>query len=62
MIYLLRGDSLKIDQAFIRDVLIDKKDEAIVTTILHLAHHLGLSVVAEGIETDEQLEFLTNMN
>lgn len=55
-------DSLKIDQSFIKDVLNDKKDEAIVTTILHLAYHLDLSVIAEGIETQEQLEFLSRMN
>ncbi|MFC0270707.1 EAL domain-containing protein [Metabacillus herbersteinensis] len=55
-------DTLKIDQSFIRDVLTDQKDAAITTTILHLAHNLGLSVVAEGIETKEQLEFLTKMN
>ncbi|MBM7603577.1 diguanylate cyclase (GGDEF)-like protein/PAS domain S-box-containing protein [Metabacillus crassostreae] len=54
-------DTLKIDQSFIKDVLLDKKDEAIVTTILHLAEHLGLTVVAEGIETDEQLDFLSNL-
>lgn len=54
-------DTLKIDQSFIKDVLLDKKDVAIVTTILHLAEYLGLSVVAEKIETEEQLAFLRNL-
>ncbi|WP_226666041.1 EAL domain-containing protein [Metabacillus litoralis] len=54
-------DTLKIDQSFIKDVLCDEKDEAIVTTILHLAEHLKLTVVAEGIETEEQLAFLKKL-
>jgi diguanylate cyclase (GGDEF)-like protein/PAS domain S-box-containing protein len=55
-------DSLKIDQSFIREVLIDQKDEAIVKTILSIAENLGLLVVAEGIETLEQLNFLRTLN
>ncbi|WP_163103359.1 EAL domain-containing protein [Peribacillus alkalitolerans] len=51
-------DKLKIDQSFIREVLTDQKSEAIITTIVLLAHSLGLEVVAEGVETEEQANFL----
>ncbi|GAE27624.1 diguanylate cyclase/phosphodiesterase [Halalkalibacter wakoensis JCM 9140] len=50
-------DTLKIDQSFVRE-LSGKADEAIVKMIISMAHHLELNVVAEGIETKEQLEFL----
>ncbi len=52
-------DVLKIDQSFIRDILINQKDAAITTTIIHLGKSLGLEVVAEGVESKEQAEFLT---
>ncbi len=50
--------TLKIDQSFIRDLLIDSKGAAIVSTILAIGHNLNLSVTAEGVETCEQLDFL----
>lgn len=51
-------DTLKIDQYFTRNLLVDTKDAALVDTIIRLAHNLELKVIAEGVETAEQLEFL----
>ncbi|HEY8520363.1 MAG TPA: EAL domain-containing protein [Gammaproteobacteria bacterium] len=51
-------NTLKIDQSFVRDVAIDKDDATIVNAIIQLAHNLKLEVVAEGVESAAQLEFL----
>ena len=51
-------DCLKIDQAFIRNLEHDRRDMAITRTIVELAHSLGLSVVAEGVETHAQADIV----
>jgi diguanylate cyclase (GGDEF)-like protein/PAS domain S-box-containing protein len=51
-------DALKIDIGFIRDVMTNADDAAIATAIINMAHSLRLKVIAEGVETREQLDFL----
>jgi diguanylate cyclase (GGDEF)-like protein/PAS domain S-box-containing protein len=51
-------ECLKIDQSFVRDIETDADSQAIVSTIISMAHHLGIDVMAEGVETEAQRQYL----
>ncbi len=55
-------DTLKIDRSFITNIELGKPNEKIVSAILSLAHNLGMDVVAEGVETQSEHQYLINMN
>jgi len=60
----LRGfpvDQLKVDKSFVSELVTNREDLAIVSSVINLGHSLGLSVVAEGVETDDQLEKICEM-
>jgi len=55
-------DRIKIDRSFVGDILTEPKHAAIVSTIISLAHNMKLKVIAEGVETAEQLSYLQELN
>jgi EAL domain-containing protein (putative c-di-GMP-specific phosphodiesterase class I) len=55
---LLPLDQIKIDQSFVRNVTVDRKDAILVQTIIDMAQNFGFDVIAEGVETEAQLAFL----
>jgi EAL domain-containing protein (putative c-di-GMP-specific phosphodiesterase class I) len=54
-------DQLKIDRSFVRDMLVDVASGAIAQTIISLGRVMGLPVIAEGVETEEQRDFLAGL-
>ena len=51
-------DTLKLDKAFLRDIGVDPSSEAVIVAVISLAHSLGMKIVAEGVGSQEQLDFL----
>ncbi len=60
MLKRMQIDRLKVDQSFVRNVEHDPKDQAIVDAIARMAEGCGLTVIAEGIETNAQARFMQN--
>ncbi len=54
-------DAVKIDRSFVQNCIEDAQDAAIIQAIISMAHSLNLKVIAEGVETEEQRQFLVNM-
>ena len=51
-------DTLKIDRSFVSDITLDPKDRELVNATIAMAHSLGLTVVAEGVESEDELNYL----
>jgi len=58
----LKVNAIKIDREFIRDLLIDEDDAKLVSVILDLSHYFDLQIIAEGVETTEQKEYLYTLS
>lgn len=54
-------NTVKIDRSFVRDLTTDPDDAAIVGAIINMAHGMGMKVIAEGVETEQQLEYLRRL-
>jgi EAL domain-containing protein (putative c-di-GMP-specific phosphodiesterase class I) len=55
-------DRIKIDRSFVQDIIVDENDRVIVETIIAMADRLGMEVLAEGVETDDQRNALLERN
>uniref|UniRef100_UPI0024A6CDE3 EAL domain-containing protein n=1 Tax=Pelagibius sp. Alg239-R121 TaxID=2993448 RepID=UPI0024A6CDE3 len=55
-------DNLKIDRSFVRGIMVDAHDAAICSAVISLGHNMNINVVAEGVESEEQLKFLAERN
>lgn len=55
-------DTLKIDRAFVKDITLGKRNRAIVTAVTTLSFHLGLTTIAEGVETASQRDYMDALN
>ena len=58
LLKLFPVDTLKVDRSFVRDLVTDRDDRAIIVAIIAMAKAVGIRIVAEGVETEEQLAFL----
>jgi len=58
----LRADGLKIDRAFVSKIGVEERNHAIIRSIVSLGGHLGMDVIAEGVETEEQRNYLASVN
>ncbi len=61
-LYYMNADNIKIDRSFIKDLPRSKEAAILVKTIIDMAHNLNIKVIAEGVETQEQMQFLREKN
>ena len=54
-------DGLKIDQKFIRDMMVSEKQQRLIRLLLHIGQQFGIKVVLEGVESQEQVEYLVSI-